>query len=254
MIDNPILYPCNDSPRTFLLDVLADAGGAPFRKGKAVFGLSSSDGRNAVWPRVLLQLRHPDHEFGSNDEAEVGEMPRSWEARGTEGGLHLASRNGREMRECQSTPEQAPRPVTTAATPDVQMAPKRRMDAAASVALFALSRYRAMELRARLLIVGLVAVVATGLAAGAAAPRPARLHQSHLILVNNRDGDYDLYAVAPDGRRLSALTRTASDGARRLGFCRLRSPPCARAGNERQLGYLRREQCRAQRAKDRPVA
>jgi hypothetical protein len=42
MGDNPILYPCDDSPHTVTLNVLADVDGAPFRKGPAVFSASAS--------------------------------------------------------------------------------------------------------------------------------------------------------------------------------------------------------------------
>jgi len=42
MGDNPILYPCDDSPHTVTLNVLADSSGPPFRKGQAVFSASAS--------------------------------------------------------------------------------------------------------------------------------------------------------------------------------------------------------------------
>jgi hypothetical protein len=42
MGDNPILYPCDDSPHTFTLNVLADSSGPPFKKGEAVFSATAS--------------------------------------------------------------------------------------------------------------------------------------------------------------------------------------------------------------------
>jgi hypothetical protein len=42
MGDNPILYPCDDSPHTFTLNVLADSSGPPFKKGQAVFSATAS--------------------------------------------------------------------------------------------------------------------------------------------------------------------------------------------------------------------
>ena len=42
MGDNPILYPCDDSPHTLALNVFADTSGPPFRKGPAVFSVSAS--------------------------------------------------------------------------------------------------------------------------------------------------------------------------------------------------------------------
>jgi hypothetical protein len=42
MSDNPILYPCDDSPHTVTLNVLADSSGPPFKKGPAVFSASAS--------------------------------------------------------------------------------------------------------------------------------------------------------------------------------------------------------------------
>jgi len=41
MVDNPILYPCDDSPHTVTLNVLADTAGPPFKKGPAVFSASA---------------------------------------------------------------------------------------------------------------------------------------------------------------------------------------------------------------------
>jgi hypothetical protein len=42
MGENPILYPCDDSPHTVTLNVLADSSGPPFKKGQAVFSASAS--------------------------------------------------------------------------------------------------------------------------------------------------------------------------------------------------------------------
>jgi hypothetical protein len=42
MGNNPILYPCDDSPHTFTLNVVADSSGPPFKKGQALFSASAS--------------------------------------------------------------------------------------------------------------------------------------------------------------------------------------------------------------------
>jgi hypothetical protein len=42
MGDNPILYPCDDLPHAISVNVFADTGGAPFRKGQAVFSAGAS--------------------------------------------------------------------------------------------------------------------------------------------------------------------------------------------------------------------
>jgi Tol biopolymer transport system component len=81
----------------------------------------------------------------------------------------------------------------------------------------------------RPLLLAFLAVIAATTASQAATPRHALRQPSHLILSSNRDGDSDVYAVAPEGGRLSALTQTAGDETEILV-----------SGNGRRLAYARR--------------